>query len=49
MPKRIERKIEREYERKGYSKKRATRIAYATMNKRGLLHRKGKRGKSRGH
>lgn len=44
MPKKIERKIEREYEKKGKSPKQAKTIAYKIMNKQGLLHRKkGKR------
>ena len=37
MPKKLIRKIEREYEGKGKSKKQAERIAYATLNKEGLL------------
>ena len=36
MPKRMERKIVREYRRKGFSLKRSRSIAYATMQKRGL-------------
>lgn len=43
MPKRIERKIEREYERKGYSPKRAKSIAFATMVKKGIWKPGGKR------
>ena len=39
MPKKIERKIVREYRRNGYSLQRSRHIAYATMQKRGLLHR----------
>lgn len=42
MPKKIERKIEDEYEKKGYSRKKATKIAYATMNKEGLLKKRKK-------
>lgn len=37
MPKWVERKITKEYEKKGYSPKKAKSIAYATMNKKGLL------------
>lgn len=50
MPKRIERKIEREYERSGYSVKRSRGIAFATMNKLGLLrhHKGGKKSRKRG-
>jgi len=40
MPKWLERKIEREYEKKGKSAKVAKRIAYKTLNKKGLLRRK---------
>jgi hypothetical protein len=40
MPKKIERKIEREYERKGKTPKQAKIIAYKTMNKQGLLRKK---------
>jgi len=44
MPKRIERKIERYYERRGYSPKKSKVIAYKIMNKEGLPRkRKGKR------
>lgn len=44
MPKKIERKIEREYEKKGYSPKHAKSIAYATMIKKGIWHpKKGKK------
>lgn len=48
MPKRVERAIQREYERKGFSKKRARSIAFATMVKKhiwrpGKRRRKGKR------
>lgn len=44
MPKKLERKIEREYERKGYSPKKAKSIAFATMVKKGLWkpQKKGK-------
>jgi len=40
MPKWVERKIEKEYEKKGYPVKSAKRIAFATMNKEGLLRKK---------
>ena len=40
MPKKIERKIEREYEKKGKTPKQAKTIAYKIMNKEGLLHRR---------
>jgi len=40
MPKKLIRKIEHEYEEKGKSPKTAKRIAYATLNKRGLLEKK---------
>jgi hypothetical protein len=44
MPKKVERKIQRFYERKGKSPKQARIISYKIMNKEGLLHkRKGKR------
>ena len=45
MPKKIERKITREYEKRGYSPKRAKSIAIATMVKRGLWHPGKKKGK----
>lgn len=45
MPKKVERKIEREYERKGYSPKRAKSIAYATMVKKGLWKPRKKGGR----
>ena len=47
MPKKIERKIVREYRRKGFSLKRSRSIAYATMQKRGLLHRRGGKRQNR--
>ena len=40
MPKWLERKIEKEYEKKGKSAKVAKRIAFATLNKMGKLHPK---------
>ncbi len=40
MPKWLELKIEREYERKGKTAKQAKVIAYKTLNKNGLLHKK---------
>ena len=40
MPKKIEKKIEKFYEKKGKSPKQAKTIAYKVMNKEGLLHRK---------
>ncbi len=40
MPKWLEEKIEREYERKGKSHKQAKVIAYKTLNKLGKLHKK---------
>ena len=43
MPKKLIRKIEREYEAKGKSKKQSERIAYATLNKEGLLKDRGKK------
>lgn len=44
MPKKVEKKIIREYEKKGKSPKQAKTIAYKIMNKEGLLHkRKGKK------
>jgi hypothetical protein len=46
MPKWLEHKITLEYEKKGKSPKVAKRIAYATLNKRGLL-RKGRKRKTR--
>jgi len=39
MPKWIEYKIEREYEKKGKSPKKAKEIAFKIMNKKGLLRR----------
>jgi hypothetical protein len=47
MPKKIIRKIEREYEAKGKSPKKAKAIAYATLNKEGLLDKPKKRKKSK--
>lgn len=47
MPKKLIRKIEREYESKGKPKKQAERIAYATLNKEGLLKDRRKKGKKR--
>lgn len=44
MPKKIEKKIEKFYEKKGKSPKQAKTIAYKIMNKEGLL-RKRKGGK----
>lgn len=44
MPKRIERQIQREYEKKGKSPKQAKVIAYKILNKKGLLRKGGKRG-----
>jgi len=40
MPKKVERKIERYYEKRGYSSKKSKAIAYKIMNKEGLLRRK---------
>ena len=45
MPERIDRlhaRIMREYERKGYSRARAREIAWATLNKLGMLRRSRK-------
>ncbi len=39
MPRKIEKAIEREYEKKGFSPKKAKSIAFATMRKKGLLKR----------
>jgi len=48
MPKKVIKKIEQEYENKGKTPAQAKRIAYATLNKQGLLERgKKKRGKDR--
>lgn len=47
MPKRVERAITREYEQRGYSKKRARAIAFATMVKRGIWRPGKRRGKRR--
>ena len=47
MPKRMKQRIIANYRRKGYSAKGARKIAFATMNKRGLLHSR-KRGKRKG-
>lgn len=40
MPKWLEEKIKREYEKKGKTPKQAKRIAYKTLNKKGLLRRR---------
>ncbi len=40
MPRRIEKKIQAEYIKKGKSPKAARRIAFATMNKKGLLRKR---------
>ncbi len=40
MPKKIEQKIMNEYEKKGYSAKKAKGIAFATMAKKGIWKRK---------
>jgi hypothetical protein len=48
MPKQLERRIIREYERKGESPRRARQIAYATMVARGLWRPAKRHKKSRG-
>lgn len=39
MPKKIERAIQRQYQKKGKSAKEAKTIAYKIMNKKGLMKR----------
>lgn len=43
MPKKLISRIEKEYKAKGKSSKEAERIAYATVNKQGLLKDRKKR------
>jgi hypothetical protein len=45
MPEKLIKKIEKEYEKKGKTSKTAKRIAYATLNKEGLLKDKKKKKK----
>lgn len=45
MPRKMLKKIEEEYEKKGKTPKVAKRIAYATANKEGLLKDKKKKKK----
>lgn len=45
MPEWLIRKIQKEYERKGKSSQKAKEIAYATLNKKGLLKDRIKRKK----